>query len=98
MLLLTRSLVSIFLFNFIKTIPVWNSFLLAPLKSLTADLSASMQKDIDANALMAHVIQGFVGMAEVHLTASLTLTMGIVSRLSSKRAGTRFNARGMYHI
>lgn len=39
-------------------------------------------------------IQGFVGFAE-QMIGSRRCKIAIVSRLSSKRAGTRFNARGL---
>ena len=50
--------------------------------------------DVEFKPIFVILIQGFVGISSFKFHGPL-LDLAIVSRLSSKRAGTRFNARGI---
>ena len=58
------------------------------------DLSDPERRILSDSGMLLSLIQGYVGISPVQLQ-SQTCTMAIISRLSCKRAGTRFNARGV---
>ncbi|KAM5451280.1 Inositol-1,4,5-trisphosphate 5-phosphatase 1 [Microsporum audouinii] len=82
---------------------LWNSFLIKPLLQLRNGLSVKDRQKLDSSQLLILVIRGFAQSLTIpassplfsdidsHLPSSLT----VISRLSSRRAGTRFNARGI---
>ncbi|KAJ3043130.1 inositol polyphosphate 5-phosphatase [Rhizophlyctis rosea] len=58
------------------------------------ELSVEQREDLDSGGMLILAIQGYVGMIDFAVNA-LPCRMAIISRLSCKRAGTRFNARGI---
>ncbi|KAK9894329.1 DNase I-like protein [Cystobasidium minutum MCA 4210] len=73
---------------------VWNSFLMDSLLSFRSNLEPSEKKEFDNAAFIVTIIQGFVGVSDFTLSGN-PVTLSLVSRLGSARAGTRFNARGI---
>lgn len=89
---------------------VWNASLLAPLLAFRKGLSSEKRQEMDEQAMLLPVIQGFVGSTPIPLPAGgMTGTrdprtgalrpqggcLGMISRLSWKRAGARFRTRGI---
>ena len=69
----------------------WNAFLAAPLLEFRARLDDARTAAFDKSQLLLLVIQGHVGVQTMHPDTTLAL----ISRLSARKAGTRFNARGV---
>nr|KAJ3421395.1 inositol polyphosphate 5-phosphatase [Polyrhizophydium stewartii] len=74
---------------------VWNRELIRHLLQIREqELTPQARLDFDRGGHLLPVIQGFVGLETV-TAGSSAWQMGIISRLSCNRAGTRFNARGI---
>ncbi|CAK5262838.1 unnamed protein product [Mycena citricolor] len=80
---------------------IWNSFLLQGLLDFRDRLDRFERSEFDACQFIRLAIQGYVGVFTMALPAPPTsgapaiVTLSLISRLGSKRAGTRFNARGV---
>ncbi|KAF8463265.1 SacI homology domain-containing protein [Kalaharituber pfeilii] len=82
---------------------LWNSFMISPLIRFRSQLSNSERKALDASHLLTSAIRGFVETLTIPHSSSFSsskkvgvpATLTLISRLSCKRAGTRFNARGI---
>ncbi|KAI9356202.1 SacI homology domain-containing protein [Zopfochytrium polystomum] len=73
----------------------WNSHMLGPILQLRErDLSPEEKRELDEESLLVAAIQGFVGSADFSLNSEKA-KIAIISRLSCRHAGTRFNARGI---
>lgn len=82
---------------------LWNSYLIYPLLQFRKGLTEDDRLALDSSQILTSVIRGFV--QSLTLPASIPLipnarsrkpsTLTIISRLSSRKAGTRFNARGI---
>ncbi|MCJ1313415.1 inositol polyphosphate 5-phosphatase [Agyrium rufum] len=82
---------------------LWNSYMIGPLLQFRSRLSTQDRTALDGAHILTSAIRGFVSTITVpassspikslpsHLPSSLTL----ISRLSCRRAGTRFNSRGI---
>lgn len=82
---------------------LWNSYMIAPLVKFRSRLVAHEREALDRSRILTSAIRGFVltmtipvsgdplRSAKTGLPSSLTL----ISRLSCRRAGTRFNSRGI---
>ncbi|KAF7134075.1 hypothetical protein CNMCM5793_005704 [Aspergillus hiratsukae] len=82
---------------------LWNSYMINPLLLLRSRLSPSEKLHLDMSQMLTCVIRGFcstltvptprpiVSQAPTHSPSTLT----VISRQSSRRAGTRFNSRGI---
>ncbi|KAL4955062.1 SacI homology domain-containing protein [Aspergillus filifer] len=83
---------------------LWNAHMIQPLLVFRSHLSLHEKQLLDSSQILTCVIRGFCGTLAIpatvnvlssvpkrHLPSMLTL----ISRLSSRRAGTRFNARGI---
>ncbi|GFN19313.1 inositol polyphosphate 5-phosphatase [Aspergillus tubingensis] len=83
---------------------LWNSYMIHPLLLFRNQLSSVEKQHLDSSQILTCVIRGYCGTLTVpastqllpgtrktHLPSSLT----IISRQSSRRAGTRFNSRGI---
>ncbi|RDW93227.1 SacI domain and endonuclease/exonuclease/phosphatase family protein [Aspergillus mulundensis] len=83
---------------------LWNAYMIQPLLLFRSHLSPREKQLLDSSQILTCVIRGFCGTLTIpaavndlssvrkkHLPSLLT----IISRLSSRRAGTRFNARGL---
>lgn len=69
---------------------LWNEFLVRPLREFMAGLGELDRRAMEAQRLVVGCIRGFAESARI---GAVTLTL--VSRLGCRRAGTRFNSRGM---
>lgn len=80
---------------------VWNASLLEPFIAFRHGLEDSARAALDRQSLLIPVIQGFCGSLPVSTGtgnwngASDVASLGIISRLSWKRAGARFRTRGI---
>ena len=82
---------------------LWNSYMINPLLEFRGRLTTKERATLDRSKILTSVIRGFARTLAVppsstpirrklsNLPASLT----VISRLSSRRAGTRFNSRGI---
>lgn len=75
----------------------WNAHMMDPILQFRSRLDASRRAMLDQEAFFLLVIQGYVGMASVPLGPSRhdKCIMAVISRLSTRKAGTRYNARGI---
>lgn len=73
---------------------LYNHFLLSPLLSFRSSLPLPARTIFDRQGFVVLAIQGFVGIYEISL-AGKPAVLSLVSRLGWKRAGTRFNVRGV---
>lgn len=69
----------------------WNAFLAAPLLEYRARLEPARRAAFDSAQLLVLLVQGFVGVRVLDAAC----TVSLVSRVSARHAGTRFNARGL---
>ena len=77
--------------------------MIGPLVRFRSRLSARDRKILDASQILTSAIRGFVATVTVPAASapvlpgrtSLPSTLTVISRLSCRRAGTRFNARGI---
>lgn len=82
---------------------LWNSYMINPLLSFRSRLSEKDRAALDHSSLLTSVIRGYAGTLTIPTSAnpmrmtksSYPATLTVISRLSSRRAGTRFNARGV---
>lgn len=74
---------------------VWNSYLVQPLLDFKSSLSLSARDEFDRQGFVVLAIQGYVGVYDVALAGQQPAVLTLVSRLGWKRAGTRFNVRGV---
>nr|XP_031862893.1 uncharacterized protein CI109_001367 [Kwoniella shandongensis]KAA5529965.1 hypothetical protein CI109_001367 [Kwoniella shandongensis] len=80
---------------------VWNKSLLAPFLTFRSALSDDMRTELDSQTLLIPIIQGFCGSLPLSTGGWTTdgkpevAVLGMISRLSWKRAGARFRTRGI---
>ncbi|EIN10872.1 inositol polyphosphate phosphatase [Punctularia strigosozonata HHB-11173 SS5] len=80
---------------------VWNEYIIRSLLDFRERLDAKEREDFDLCQFLVLAIQGYVGVFTVPLPAPPTngspiiATLTLISRLGKKRAGTRFNTRGV---
>ncbi|KAJ6628885.1 DNase I-like protein [Mycena sp. CBHHK59/15] len=80
---------------------VWNEYIVRSLLDFRERLDALERDSFDACQFIVLAIQGYVGVFTMALPAPPTdgaptiATLSLVSRLGWKRAGTRFNSRGV---
>ncbi|KAL2837506.1 SacI homology domain-containing protein [Aspergillus pseudoustus] len=82
---------------------LWNAYMIEPLLVFRSHLSPHDKQLLDSSQILTWVIRGFCGTltipATVNILSSVRTNMPsmltLISRLSSRRAGTRFNARGI---
>ncbi|CRG89862.1 Polyphosphatidylinositol phosphatase INP52 [Talaromyces islandicus] len=82
---------------------LWNSYMIAPLLLFRSRLSKHERDSLDASRILTLVIRGFAGTLTIpastlkvpQLRSNMPSTLTVISRLSSRRAGTRFNSRGI---
>ncbi|TFK28875.1 phosphatidylinositol phosphate phosphatase [Coprinopsis marcescibilis] len=80
---------------------VWNEYIIRSLLDFRARLSEADRQDLDDCQFLILAIQGYVGVFTMGLPAPPTngtpavATLALISRLGWKRAGTRFNTRGI---
>ncbi|KAK3113471.1 Inositol-1,4,5-trisphosphate 5-phosphatase 1 [Teratosphaeriaceae sp. CCFEE 6253] len=82
---------------------LWNTFMIQPLVEFRSRLSEREKRALDQSKILTSAIRGFASTVTVPASSSparLSLAgfpsnMTLISRLSCRRAGTRFNARGV---
>jgi len=81
---------------------LWNSYMIAPLLKFRSHLSNSERRALDESHLLTSSIRGFVETLTIPHSSSFSskklgapASLTLISRLSCRRAGTRFNARGI---
>ncbi|KAL4811568.1 SacI homology domain-containing protein [Aspergillus unguis] len=83
---------------------LWNAHMIAPLLTFRSHLSSHEKQLLDSSQILTCVIRGFCGTLAIPATINVLSSMRktnlpslltLISRLSSRRAGTRFNARGI---
>jgi hypothetical protein len=72
---------------------LWNSEMIYPLRSFFHNLNPNKKKLFLDNGYLVPLIQGYCDY--VQLSTGEDLVVGIISRMGWKRAGTRFNTRGI---
>ncbi|CAG8567321.1 14780_t:CDS:10, partial [Cetraspora pellucida] len=73
---------------------LWNKFMINELLNFRSKLNKLEQLEMDICGFLVLVIQGYVGMQDT-LIGSSRASLSLISKLSYKRAGTRFNMRGI---
>ncbi len=82
---------------------LWNSYMIQPLVDFRSRLAQQQQEALDSSRILTSAIRGFVMTINVPASSSparnsqtgLPSMLTLISRLSCRRAGTRFNARGI---
>lgn len=82
---------------------LWNSYMTNPLLSFRSRLTIEERDIFDQSSFLTSVIRGYVGTMTVPQSANplksaksnYPATLTVISRLSARRAGTRFNSRGI---
>ncbi|KAF4619399.1 hypothetical protein D9613_005124 [Agrocybe pediades] len=80
---------------------VWNEYIIRSLLDFRERLDPNEREELDRCQFIILAIQGFVGVFTMALQAPPTdgaptvATLSLISRLGWKRAGTRFNTRGV---
>lgn len=82
---------------------LWNSYMIQPLVDFRSRLAPREKQALDGSGILTSAIRGFALTVTVPSSSSpvrssrsgLPSQMTLISRLSCRRAGTRFNARGM---
>lgn len=82
---------------------LWNGYMIQPLVDFRSKLSPREKSALDHSRILTSAIRGFASTVTVPASSSparlgstgMPSTMTIISRLSCRRAGTRFNARGI---
>ncbi|KAI1818404.1 SacI homology domain-containing protein [Poronia punctata] len=82
---------------------LWNSFMIDPLVQFRSRLMAHEREALDASRILTSAIRGFCLTLTIPQSAAplheshtgLPSFLTVISRLSCKRAGTRFNSRGI---
>ncbi|KAI0486281.1 SacI homology domain-containing protein [Xylaria cf. heliscus] len=82
---------------------LWNSFMINPLVQFRSRLVAHEREALDASRILTSAIRGFCSTMTIPQVAAplggsnpgLPSYLTVISRLSCKRAGTRFNSRGI---
>lgn len=82
---------------------LWNSYMIGPLVKFRSELLAHERAELDASRILTSAIRGFVltmtipnSSAPIRTPYSgLPSSLTLISRLSCRRAGTRFNSRGI---
>ena len=82
---------------------LWNSYMVDPLIKFRSRLAADEKFILDSSRILTSAIRGFVSTVTIPTSSSplralksnLPSTLTVISRLSCRRAGTRFNSRGI---
>jgi hypothetical protein len=75
---------------------LWNKFLVSSLLGFREGLTEAGRRTFDSQGFVVLAVQGFVGIFDLQLNPGPTpATLALISRLGCKRAGTRFNTRGI---
>jgi hypothetical protein len=72
----------------------WNRYLINELLKFRRQLLEPEQVVLDQEGMLVMAISGFVRIEKLNLGGQ-SINLALISRLSCRRAGTRFNARGI---
>jgi hypothetical protein len=81
-------------FDKFNTEYMWNSFMLQEVIEFRNKLDAPIKEKLDDEGFLTTVIRGFAETTSTYLDR-LRMSLTVISRQSWKRAGTRFNSRGV---
>lgn len=73
---------------------LWNSHMLKPIKDLLSQVPLEQQSYLLNCGLFSEICKGFISSREINLSSG-NFKLAIFTRLGKKKAGTRFNARGL---
>ncbi|KAJ3339075.1 inositol polyphosphate 5-phosphatase [Gonapodya sp. JEL0774] len=74
----------------------WNSYLMRELLNFRSNLFEEERSTLDREGILVALIQGFVGVSTTYIPEiAKHYKVALISRLSAKRAGTRFSTRGL---
>ncbi|KAF3049476.1 inositol polyphosphate 5-phosphatase [Didymella keratinophila] len=82
---------------------LWNSYMIQPLVDFRSRLAPRDKDALDASGILTSAIRGFALTVTVPISSApikvrgsgMPSSMTLISRLSCRRAGTRFNSRGI---
>lgn len=74
---------------------LWNDYLISSLDLMRSNMSPVKKAALDDGRFLTAIIRGFAETISVVIGTGMPGQLTLISRLSSKRAGTRFNARGI---
>ena len=82
---------------------LWNYYMIGPLVQFRSHLGPDDKKTLDSSHILTSAIRGFVSSVTISALSSpvkvsetkLPSTLTLISRVSCRRAGTRFNSRGL---
>jgi hypothetical protein len=83
---------------------LWNAYMINPLVKFRSQLVSHEREALDASRILTSAIRGFVFTNTIPISsapiptnkaAGLPASLTLISRLSCRRAGTRFNSRGI---
>ncbi|PHH51964.1 Inositol-1,4,5-trisphosphate 5-phosphatase 1 [Ceratocystis fimbriata CBS 114723] len=83
---------------------LWNSFMIKPLVEFRSHLLPEARRALDESHILTSIIRGYCGTMTIPQTmaplrgsaaSGPASYLSVISRLSCRRAGTRFNARGI---
>jgi synaptojanin len=82
---------------------LWNSFMIQPLVQFRSRLLAHEREALDASWILTSAIRGFCSTMTIpqstaplrSVKSGMPSYLSVISRLSCRRAGTRFNSRGI---
>jgi endonuclease/exonuclease/phosphatase family metal-dependent hydrolase len=82
---------------------LWNCYMISPLLQFRSRLTEVERKTLDHSRMLTSVVRGYAATmmippSSAPLRTTVTTrpsTLTVISRLSSRRAGTRFNSRGV---
>ncbi|KAI7882994.1 DNase I-like protein [Lichtheimia hyalospora FSU 10163] len=81
-------------FYFTPDFDLTKTFLISGLLDFRAKLDRKKQMDLDRGGFLVFAIRGYVGVESV-VIENEKYDLSVISKLSCKRAGTRFNSRGI---
>ncbi|KAF7725040.1 inositol polyphosphate 5-phosphatase [Apophysomyces ossiformis] len=73
---------------------LWNKFLILGLLDFRAKLDRKKQMDLDRGGFLVFAVRGYIGVETIKANSE-KFELSVISKLSCKRAGTRFNSRGI---
>lgn len=74
---------------------LWNDYLSSSLAMMRINMTPARKQELDEGRFIVAIIRGFAETINVNIGPSMPGQLTLVSRLSCRRAGTRFNARGI---
>lgn len=72
----------------------WNKYLIDELLKFRRQLGEAERANLDQDGLLVMAISGFVRIDDINIYGEKA-KVALISRLSCRRAGTRFNTRGI---